>query len=54
MQASPDDLSGYGVETARIETAAGKAAYLDRQRTFAERSNVLRHRLIAVLDTCMP
>ena len=51
MQASPYDLSDYGVEPVRIETAAGKAAYLERQRAFAERSNALRHRLIAVLDT---
>ncbi len=50
MEASPYDLSGYGVEPVRIETAAGKAAYLERQRAFAERSNILRQRLLAVLD----
>jgi hypothetical protein len=33
-----------------IETPEGKAAYLERQRAFAERSNALRHRLLAVLD----
>ncbi|KRE43017.1 hypothetical protein [Knoellia sp. Soil729] len=51
MQASPYDLSAYDVEPVRIETATGKAAYLERQRAFAERSNVLRHRLLTVLET---
>jgi hypothetical protein len=51
MQASPYDLSGYDVEPVRIETAAGKTAYLERQRAFAERSNVLRQRLLEVLET---
>ncbi|GGB85738.1 3-methyladenine DNA glycosylase [Knoellia flava TL1] len=51
MQASPYDLSGYDVEPVRIETAAGKTAYIERQREFAERSNALRYRLIDVLDT---
>ena len=50
MQASPYDLSGYEVEPVRIETAAGKAAYMERQRAFAERSNVLRNRLLAVVE----
>jgi hypothetical protein len=51
MQASPYDLSGDDVEPVRIETAAGKTAYLERQRAFAERSNVLRQRLLEVLET---
>jgi len=51
MQASPYDLSDYDVEPVRIETAAGKAAYLERQRAFAERSNVLRQRLLAVVES---
>lgn len=50
MQASPYDLSEYDVEPVRIETAAGKTAYMERQRAFAERSNVLRQRLLAVLE----
>ena len=49
MEASPYDLSDYGVEPVRIETAAGRTAYLERQRAFAERSNGLRHRLLEVL-----
>lgn len=50
MQASPYDLSGYDVEPVRIETAAGKTAYLKRQRAFAERSNGLRQRLLTVVE----
>jgi hypothetical protein len=50
MQASPYDLSDYGLEPVRIETAAGKTAYIERQRAFSERSNVLRHRLLGVLE----
>ncbi|KGN42657.1 hypothetical protein [Knoellia aerolata] len=50
MQASPYDLSGHDVEPVPIETAAGKAAYVERQREFAQRSNVLRRRLLTVLD----
>ena len=49
MQASPYDLSELGHEPVPIETAEGRAAYLERQRRFAERSNALRHRLLAVL-----
>jgi hypothetical protein len=50
MQASPYDLSGHGVEPVPIETAAGKAAYVERQRAFSERSNELRRRILGVLD----
>ncbi|GAA4108998.1 hypothetical protein GCM10022415_01910 [Knoellia locipacati] len=51
MQASPYDLSDYGVEPVPIETVAGRTAYVARQRAFAERSNVLRHRILEVLGT---
>jgi hypothetical protein len=50
MQASPYDLSGYDLEPVPIETAAGKAAYVERQRDFAQRSNALRGRILTVLD----
>ena len=50
MQASPYDLRELGYEPVPIETGEGKAAYLERQRGFAERSNTLRLRLLAVLD----
>ena len=50
MQASPYDLRELGYDPVPIETAEGKAAYLERQRDFAERSNALRRRLLDVLD----
>ncbi|KGN36687.1 hypothetical protein [Knoellia subterranea] len=50
MEASPYDLSDYAVAPVRIETASGKAEYMERQRAFSERSNVLRARLLKVLD----
>ncbi|MDT0213687.1 3-methyladenine DNA glycosylase [Rothia sp. ARF10] len=53
MEASPYDLSAWGVEPVRIETAAGRTAYVERQRAFAERSNALRQRLLEVLDTAV-
>ncbi len=54
MQASPYDLRTLGHEPVPIETAEGKATYLGRQRAFSERSNALRHRLLAVLDAAIP
>jgi len=50
MQASPYDLRRLGYEPVPVETVEGKAAYLERQRVFAERSNALRRRLVEVLD----
>jgi len=50
MQASPYDLSSYGLEPVAIETADGKAEYVTRQRGFAERSAVLRRRLVEVCE----
>ena len=46
MEAAPYDLSDWGVEPVRIETAEGKAEYVRRQRDFAERGNVLRRRIL--------
>lgn len=48
MQASPYDVSAYGLEPVTIETPDGKAEYVRRQREFAERAGVLRGRLVAV------
>ncbi|MCR6689395.1 3-methyladenine DNA glycosylase [Cellulomonas sp.] len=48
MQASPYDVSSYGLEAIAIETPEGKAEYVRRQRSFATRSNGLRARLLAV------
>lgn len=51
MQASPYDVSGLGLSAVPVETAAGKAEYLERQRELAGRSNALRRRLLEVLPT---
>jgi hypothetical protein len=53
MEASPYDLRELGYDPVPIETADGKASYIERQRGFADRSNVLRHRLLDVLDTAL-
>ncbi|MBL0747289.1 3-methyladenine DNA glycosylase [Nocardioides baculatus] len=47
MRAAPYDLADLGFEPVRIETADGKAAYVEAQRGFAERGAPLRARLIA-------
>ncbi|WP_309102616.1 3-methyladenine DNA glycosylase [Microbacterium sp.] len=47
MQAAPYDLAAWGVAPVRIETADGKAEYVRRQRSFAERGAVLRTRLLS-------
>ena len=49
MRASPYDLTAWGYEPVRVETAEGKAAYMRAQQDFAERGAVLRERL---LDVC--
>ncbi|RMI13479.1 3-methyladenine DNA glycosylase [Cellulomonas triticagri] len=54
MQASPYDVSSYGLEAVAIETPEGKAEYVRRQRDFAARSQVLRARLLAALDVVSP
>jgi hypothetical protein len=46
MRAAPYDLRAWGYEPVAIETAEGKAEYVRRQRTFADRSNALRVRLL--------
>ncbi|KRE61713.1 hypothetical protein [Nostocoides sp. Soil756] len=53
MQASPYDLRGLGYEPVPVETADGKAEYLERQRVFTRRSNALRARLLGVLDEAL-
>ena len=45
MRASPYDLREWGYEPVRIETAEGKAAYMEYQRDFAERGGVLREQI---------
>jgi hypothetical protein len=51
MRASPYDLTDWGYEPVRIETADGKAEYEAAQRAFAARANVLRERTRASLGS---
>jgi hypothetical protein len=46
MRAAPYDLADLGFEPVRIETAEGKAAYVEAQRRFSERGAPLRARLV--------
>lgn len=48
MQASPYDVSTYGLDPIPIETPEGKRQYVDLQRALAERSATLRARLVGV------
>ena len=50
MRASPYDLSALGYAPVPIETREGKAAYVEAQRRFTERSQELRGRLLAATD----
>ncbi|MFW2513356.1 3-methyladenine DNA glycosylase [Demequina sp. SO4-13] len=50
MQASPYDVSSYGLAAIPVETAAGKSEYARRQRDFAARVAPLRQRLIDICD----
>ena len=49
MRASPYDLTDLGYSPVRVETASGKAAYVEQQRAFASRGASLRQRLV---DEC--
>ncbi len=53
MRAAPYDLSSLGYEPVKIETAEGKAAYVDAQRDVASRAGVLRRRLIHACNTLL-
>jgi hypothetical protein len=46
MQASPYDLTGLGLEPLPVETAAGRARYVEQQRAFAAEASVLRDRVV--------
>ncbi|RFA15097.1 3-methyladenine DNA glycosylase [Subtercola boreus] len=50
MQASPYDVSAFGLEAVRIETAEGKKSYAAEQRRFAERSNALRRDIVDIIE----
>lgn len=49
MMASPYDLADWGFEPIRIETPAGRAEYVRRQREFSERGQELRRRLLEAI-----
>jgi hypothetical protein len=49
MRASPYDLSAWGREPVKIETAEGRREYEAEQRALAEKSAGLRQRLIESL-----
>ena len=51
MRAAPYDLTAWGYEPIAVETAQGKKQYATLQREFAERSNILRQRLLNVLNS---
>ena len=50
MQASPYDVSGFGLDPVAIETPQGKAEYVARQRELMTTSNALRRELVDVCD----
>ncbi len=49
MRASPYDLRALGYVPIAIETPAGRRAYAEHQRTFAERGNALRRRMLSAI-----
>ena len=53
MRAAPYDLRPLGYEPVEIETAEGKATYVDAQRNFATRAQVLRARIIDACETLL-
>lgn len=50
MQASPYDVSDFGLPAVPIETAAGRHEFASRQREFAARADVLRRRLLQTIE----
>lgn len=50
MQASPYDVSSYGLDPIAVETPEGKREYALLQRQFAARAEPLRARLIEICD----
>jgi hypothetical protein len=50
MRASPYDFTGLGYEPVKIETADGKAHYVQQQKLIAEQSQLLRARLLTHLS----
>lgn len=50
MEASPYDVRPLGYEVVPIETPAGKAEYVRRQRALADRAEQLRGRILGELE----
>jgi hypothetical protein len=53
MRASPYDLTELGYEPIPIETAVGKARYIELQREFSERAQPLRAELLRHCETAL-
>lgn len=51
MEASPYDCRSLGFGVVAIETAEGKAEYVERQRRLTERAKPLRSRLVALVNS---
>jgi hypothetical protein len=54
MRAAPYDLRSLGYDPVEIETPTGKAEYVEAQRDFGVRAQVLRSRLLDGCDTLLP
>lgn len=53
MQASPYDVSSYGLPAIPVETSEGKSEYAARQREFTRRAAPLRQALIDMCDAVL-
>ncbi|WP_061962505.1 hypothetical protein [Demequina flava] len=53
MQASPYDVSSYGLDAIAVETPEGKREYALLQREFAQRAEPLRAQLIEICDAVL-
>lgn len=54
MQASPYDVTSYGLDPIKIETPEGKREYAERQRGFSRRAQEIRSRILAALTPLQP
>ena len=50
MEASPYDCRELGFSVVAIETPEGKAEYVRRQRSLADRAKPMRNRLVALIE----
>lgn len=54
MQASPYDVTPFGLEPIEVETPQGRRRYAEEQRLLAQRTGPLRERLLTVLRSLLP